>query len=165
MARKSIKTNYYLFDASAREVVIPGGIQREQLILITNVTDNTVIYNFSDPELTASTYQISTDIRNVVTTKIVLSYDTTSMSDDDKLQIVYDDFEETMKPAETYMDSVNKQRVSTPQSQIDTDFEYGIQNTKWESVAMINNNPFAYRSENPLSITPVSYTHLRAHET
>ena len=103
MARKSIKTNYYLFDASAREVVIPGGIQREQLILITNVTDNKVIYNFSDPELTATTYEISTDIRNVVTTRVVLAYDTTSMSDTDKLQIVYDDFEETMKPAETYI--------------------------------------------------------------
>ena len=153
MARKSIKTNYYLFDASEREVVIPGGIQREQLILITNVTDNTVIYNFSDPELTASTYQISTDIRNVVTTRIVLAYDTTSMSDDDKLQIVYDDFEETMKPAETYMDSVNKQRVSTPQSQIDTDFEYGTQDTKWESLSMINNNPFAYKSNTPISVT------------
>ena len=153
MARKSIKTNYYLFDASEREVVIPGGIQREQLILITNVTDNTVIYNFSDPELTASTYQISTDIRNVVTTRIVLAYDTTSMSDTDKLQIVYDDFEETMKPAETYMDSVNKQRVSTPQSQIDTDFEYGTQDTKWESLAMINNNPFAYKSNEPISVT------------
>jgi hypothetical protein len=40
MARKSIKSNYYLFDASAREVIIPGGVQREQLILITNVTSN-----------------------------------------------------------------------------------------------------------------------------
>ena len=154
MARKSIKTNYYLFDASEREVVIPGGIKREHLILITNVTDNTVIYNFSDPELTASTYQISTDIRNVVTTRIVLSYDTTSMSDDDKLQIVYDDFEETVKPAETYMDSV-KQRVSTPQSQIDTDFEYGTQDTKWESLSMINNNPFAYKSNTPISVTQI----------
>ena len=153
MARKSIKTNYYLFDASAREVVIPGGIQREQLILITNVTDNKVIYNFSDPELTATTYEISTDIRNVVTTRLVLAYDTTSMSDTDKLQIVYDDFEETMKPAETYMDSVNKQRVSTPQSQIDTDFEYGVQNTKWESLSMINNNPFAYKTDTPISVT------------
>jgi len=153
MARKSIKTNYYLFDASAREVVIPGGIQREQLILITNVTDNKVIYNFSDPELTATTYEISTDIRNVVTTRVVLAYDTTSMSDTDKLQIVYDDFEETIKPAETYMDSVNKSRVSTPQSQIDTDFEYGTQSTKWESVSMINNNPFAYKSDTPISVT------------
>ena len=107
MARKSIQTNYYLFDAAARKVVIPGGIQREQLILITNVTDNKVIYNFSDPELTASAYTISTDIRNVTTTQVTLAYDTTSMSDTDRLQIIYDDFEETVKPAETYHDAVN----------------------------------------------------------
>jgi len=155
MARKSIKSNYYLFDASAREVVIPGGVQREQLILITNVTSNKIIYNFSDPELTATEYHISTDIRNKTTTRIVLSYDTSSMSDTDKLQIVYDDFEETVKPAETYFDSVNKQRMSQPQSQIDTDFEYGTQDTKWEALAMINNNPFAYKSQNPIVITDV----------
>ena len=155
MARKSIKSNYYLFDASAREVVIPGGIQREQLILITNVTDNKVIYNFSDPELTATEYHISTDIRNVVTTRVVLAYDTTSMSDTDKLQIVYDDFEETIQPSETYHDAVNKSRVSQPQSQIDTDFEYGTQDTKWEALAMINNNPFAYKSSNPLTVPQI----------
>ena len=155
MARKSIKTNYYLFDASEREVVIPGGIQREQLILITNVTDNKIIYNFSDPELTATTYEISTDIRNVVTTRVVLAYDTTSMADTDKLQIVYDDFEETVVPAEAYMDAVNKQRVAQPQSQIDTDFEYGTQSTKWESLSMINNNPFAYKSDSPLTVTQI----------
>ena len=155
MARKSIKSNYYLFDASAREVVIPGGIQREQLILITNVTSNKVIYNFSDPELTATSYTIQTDIRNVTTTRVVLTYDTTSMSDTDKLQIVYDDFEETVKPAETYFDAVNKQRFSQPQSQIDTDFEYGTQDTKWESLSMINNNPFAYKSQDPIVITDV----------
>ena len=155
MARKSIQSNYYLFDASAREVIIPGGIQREQLILITNVTDNKVIYNFSDPELTATTYTIQTDIRNVTTTRVVLTYDTTSMSDTDKLQIVYDDFEETIKPAETYHDAVNKSKVSNPQSQIDTDFEYGTQDTKWESLSMINNNPFAYKSQDPIVITDV----------
>jgi len=155
MARKSIKTNYYLFDASEREVIIPGGIQREQLILITNVTDNKVIYNFSDPELTATIYEISTDIRNVVTTRVKLAYDTTGMSDTDKLQIVYDDFEETIQPSETYHDSVNKAKVSQPQSQIDTDFEYGVQDTKWEALAMINNNPFAYKSSDPLSITQI----------
>ena len=158
MARKSIQSNYYLFDASAREVIIPGGIQREQLILITNVTDNKVIYNFSDPELTATAYSIQTDIRNVTTTRVVLTYDTTSMSDTDKLQIVYDDFEETVKPAETYFDAVNKQRVSTPQSQMDTDFEYGTQDTKWEGLAMINNNPFAYKSAAPIIITDVQAT-------
>ena len=155
MARKSIQTNYYLFDASAREVIIPGGIQREQLILITNVTDNKVIYNFSDPELTATEYHISTDIRNVTTTRIVLSYNITSMSDTDDLQIIYDDFEETIKPAETYHDAVNKSKVSNPQSQIDTDFEYGTQDTKWEALSMINNNPFAYKSQDPIVITDV----------
>ena len=155
MARKTIQSNYYLFDASAREVIIPGGVQRENLILITNVVDNKVIYNFSDPELTATTYSIQTDIRNVTTTRIVLSYDTTSMSDSDDLQIIVDDFEETVKPAETYNDAVNKSRVSTPQAQIDTDFEYGVQDTKWEAVALINNNPFAYKSANNIVITDV----------
>ena len=155
MARKSIKSNYYLFDASAREVILPGGIQREQLILITNVTDNKVIYNFSDPELTATEYHISTDIRNVVTTRVVLAYDTTSMSDTDKLQIIYDDFVETVQPSETYHDAVNKAKVSNPQSQIDTDFEYGTQDTKWEALTMINNNPFAYKGADALDVTDI----------
>ena len=155
MARKTIQSNYYLFDASAREVIIPGGVQRENLILITNVTGNKVIYNFSDPELTATTYSIQTDIRNVTTTRVVLTYDTTAMSDTDQLQIVVDDFEETFKPSETYNDAVNKSRMSQPQSQIDTDFEYGTQDTKWESLSMINNNPFAYKSSTIIEINDV----------
>ena len=158
MARKSILNTYYIFDPAAKQVVIPGGIPREKLILITNVTDNKVIYNFSDPELTASAYSIETDIRNVTTTRVTLSYDTTTMSSADKLQIIYDDYEETIQPAETYHDAVNKMRVSTPQSQIDTDFEYGTQSTKWESLSTINNNPFAYKGETPLTITDVQAT-------
>ena len=155
MARKTIQSNYYLFDASEREVIIPGGVQRENLILITNVKDNKVIYNFSDPELTATEYHIATDIRNVTTTRVVLAYNTTAMADTDELQIVVDDFEETIKPTETYHDAVNKSKVSQPQSQIDTDFEYGTQGTKWESLSMINNNPFAYKGEDPITITDV----------
>ena len=155
MARKTIQSNYYLFDASAREVIIPGGVQRENLILITNVTDNKVIYNFSDPELTATEYHISTDIRNVTTTRLVLAYDTTGMSDSDQLQIIVDDFEEVVRPSETYHDAVNKSKVSQPQSQIDTDFEYGVQDTKWEALSMINNNPFTYKSIDQIVITDV----------
>jgi len=155
MARKSILNNYYIFDPAAKQVVIPGGIPREKLVLITNVTDNKVIYNFSDPELTADSYVIATDIRNVTTTRVTLAYDTTTMSSTDKLQIVYDDFEETIQPAEPYHDAVNKMRVSTPQSQMDTDFEYSTQNTKWESLTTINNNPFAYKGDTPLTITDI----------
>ena len=160
MARKTILNSYYTFDPATREVVIPGGITREKLVLITNVTRNKVIYNFSDPELTATTYSIQTDIRNVTTTRVVLNYDTASASmlSTDQLQIVFDDFEETVQPAETYHDAVNKSRVSQPQAQIDTDFEYGTQSTKWESLSMINNNPFAYKSENTLAVTDVQVT-------
>ena len=158
MARKSILNNYYIFDPANRVVVIPGGISREKLVLITNVTDNKVIYNFSDPELTATAYQIATDIRNVTTTRVTLAYDTTSMSSTDKLQIVYDDFEEAIQPAEAYHDAVNKMRISQPQSQMDTDFEYGTQSTKWEGLAMINNNPFAYKGDTPYAVTDVQVT-------
>lgn len=158
MARKSILNNYYIFDPAARQVVIPGGITREKLVLITNVTDNKVIYNFSDPELTATAYQIATDIRNVTTTRVTLAYDTTSMSSTDKLQIVYDEFEEAFQPSETYHDAVNKLRISQPQSQMDTDFEYGTQSTKWEGLAMINNNPFAYKGDTPYAVTDIQVT-------
>jgi len=158
MARKSILNNYYIFDPAARQVVIPGGITREKLVLITNVTDNKVIYNFSDPELTATAYQIATDIRNVTTTRVTLAYDTTAMSSTDKLQIVYDEFEEAFQPSETYHDAVNKLRISQPQSQMDTDFEYGTQSTKWEGLAMINNNPFAYKGDTPYAVTDVQVT-------
>jgi hypothetical protein len=158
MARKSILNNYYIFDPANRVVVIPGGITREKLVLITNVTDNKVIYNFSDPELTASAYSIATDIRNVTTTRVTLTYDTTSMSATDKLQIVYDDFDESFTPSEAYHDAVNKLRISQPQSQMDTDFEYGTQSTKWEGLATINNNPFAYKGDTPYAVTDIQVT-------
>ena len=158
MARKSILNNYYIFNPSVKQVVIPGGITREKLVLITNVTKNKVIYNFSDPELTATAYTIATDIRNVTTTLVTLAFDTTSMASTDKLQIVYDEFDESFQPAETYHDSVNKLRISLPQSQMDTDFEYGTQSTKWEGLSMINNNPFAYKGDTPYTVTDVQVT-------
>jgi hypothetical protein len=158
MARKSILNNYYIFDPANRVVVIPGGITREKLVLITNVTDNKVIYNFSDPELTATAYSIATDIRNVTTTRVTLAYDTTSMSSTDKLQIVYDEFDDSFSPAEAYHDAVNKLRISQPQSQMDTDFEYGTQSTKWEGLATINNNPFAYKGDTPYAVTDIQVT-------
>jgi hypothetical protein len=41
-------------------------------------------------------------------------------------------------------DPVDKLRVSTPQALIDTDFEYGQQPTKWESINLQNNRQGAY---------------------
>ena len=51
-------------------------------------------------------------------------------------------------------DAVDKIRVSTPQSLIDTDFEYGQQPTKWEQVALQNNRQSLYYLAN--SALPVS---------
>ena len=42
-------------------------------------------------------------------------------------------------PSPASQDPVGKMRVSTPQSLIDTDFEYGTQPTKWESICLQNN--------------------------
>jgi hypothetical protein len=39
---------------------------------------------------------------------------------------------------------VDKLRISTPQALIDTDFEYGPQPTKWESINLLNNRPGAF---------------------
>lgn len=40
-----------------------------------------------------------------------------------------------------FIDPVTKFRVSNPENLIDTDFEYGLQPTKWETVELINNIP------------------------
>jgi hypothetical protein len=41
-------------------------------------------------------------------------------------------------------DPVDKLRVSQPQALIDTDFEYGVQPTKWESINLQNYRQGAY---------------------
>jgi len=53
------------------------------------------------------------------------------------------------------LDPVSKLRISNPQSMIDTDFEYGVQTTKWEYLLTVNNTPAYYvkpGSKNPINI-------------
>jgi hypothetical protein len=148
MARKAILETGYTFTPGASgvgSVVIPRAIPRERLILITNVTTNTVIYNFSDQNLKATSYTVSTT-GGTNTTTVVLNCSTTGMSSTDKLQIIIDEYDEKFTPSEVYQDPVNKFRTSSPQALIDTDFEYGTQISKWENLAMINNRPFSYPS-------------------
>ena len=72
----------YSFDAAAQTVTFntTDVITLEQLLIITNVTTNKIIYNFADPNAGGS-------ITNNVLT---LDFDTTSMSSGDKLQIFLD---------------------------------------------------------------------------
>lgn len=140
MAKKSIVGNYR-FDASEKIVYVKGDIAQERFLLITNVTDGTIIYNFADVNLGMGgvAYDDSTD-----ETALALIYDTTSMSDTDKLQIFYDDDYQEITPAEDILDPVGKLRVSNPANLIDTDFEYGLQSTKWETIQTVNNIPTIY---------------------
>jgi len=49
-----------------------------------------------------------------------------------------------------YFDAVNKLRVSQAQALIDTDFEYGMQISKWENLGLLNNRPFSFPSSNTI---------------
>ena len=153
MARQTIANKHYTFTPSTGTIVIPSIINRETLVLITNVTTNTVIYNFSDSNLKANSYTITTATSNSESnsTTIVLNYNTAGMSSSDKLQIIVDEVETKIAPTEVYADPVNRARVSEPQALIDTDFEYGTQPTKWENLSLTNNRPFVFNGPNPIT--------------
>lgn len=60
-------------------------------------------------------------------------------------------------PAPVAQDPVGKMRVSQPQSLIDTDFEYGQQPTKWESIGLSNNRQSQYYiPQAPSAVTAVT---------
>ena len=69
----------YSFNASTKKITLNEltSIKIEQILLITNITDNTIIYNFADSNLGGSV------VGNVLT----LKYDTALMDNLDSLQI------------------------------------------------------------------------------
>jgi hypothetical protein len=81
MSKQLIGVNLgsYTFDATNKQVTLSGidPLTLDQILLITNVTTNTIIYNFADPTLGGSI------AANVVT----LTYDTISMNNTDILQV------------------------------------------------------------------------------
>ena len=78
----------YNFNAASQQITFntTDVIGLEDLLVITNVTDNVIIYNFADPT------KGGTISNNVLT----LTYNTTGMSNTDKLQIFLDN---TLTPA------------------------------------------------------------------
>ena len=155
---KHILPDSYTFTPATKTIVVNRWLRQEYLLLITNTTRNTVLYNFSDPTIGVVSF-VNSQVNNVPTTTIVLNYNTTSHSSTDKIAIMVDEAEETFQPVEMLYDPVNKLRVSQPQALIDTDFEYGTQATKWESLALVNNRPYAFFNTNtPLTFTDVTAT-------
>lgn len=77
-------TGSYAFNPGAKTITFSGlgqSIDLQNILLITNTTANTIIYNFADSTSGAVSFT-----NNVLT----LDYDTTSMSSTDKLQIYVD---------------------------------------------------------------------------
>jgi hypothetical protein len=147
----------YVFEPSTNTVTIKGNINRNRLLLITNVTDNIVIYNFADSALKASTVTYLPDTEE---TRIVLNYDCSDMGSGDQLQIFIEEDAVSFKPSDAFIDPVSKFRVSEAQTLIDTDFEYGLQSTKWETLELVNNVPGFYSKtgDTPLTVTNVAVT-------
>lgn len=80
----------YSFDPGSQQVTISGlagELQLEQFLIITNVTNNAIIYNFADASAGGSLGAINGSIQT-----LTLDYDTTNgMSSGDNLQIFMQD--------------------------------------------------------------------------
>lgn len=77
-------TGSYIFNPTAKTVTFTGvdyELTLANILLITNVTDNIIIYNFASTVLGESGFENNT---------LALTYDTTSMSSTDTLQIFLD---------------------------------------------------------------------------
>ena len=143
MAKKLLQS-YYEYDASTGTLIIPKFLKHEELLIITNVTLNTIVYNFADSTkgATSVTWNPSTE-----ETSIVLASPAAGSNNVDKFQIFVDEPEQKMDVSDSLLDPVHKLRVSNPQNLIDTDFEYGLQPTKWETLELSNNIPSTYISD------------------
>ena len=155
---KKLLVGTYRFDASERSVFCKGNITAERFLVVTNVTRNTIIYNFADVNAGYGGVSYNSDTDE---TELSLLYDTTTQADSDKLQIfIQGDYQE-ITPAEDILDPVGKLRVSNPENLIDTDFEYGLQSTKWETLQTVNNIPTIYSSSGDTPIDGITSINAR----
>lgn len=80
--------------------------------------------------------------------------DTSAYSSTDKLLIITDSNPAPLISFRDFLvDPVGKLRVSNPQSLIDTDFEYGPQPTKWQTMGFINNMFASYGRNTDAALT------------
>lgn len=158
MAKKRISE--YVFSPAAAgsgTIIIPGRYVLEDFLVITNTTDNVIIYNFADSDFAGTTTAFTSGNYGTVFpsisyktdgyTTLTLAADTSTMSSTDRLSIYLEgkDHEAmSIKPWGFGTDAIDRMRVSNPQSLIDADFEYGLQPTKWAGYGTVRGYPGAY---------------------
>jgi len=155
MAKKLL--HHYRFTPSTNTIVIDGIFARERFLLITNAQSEQQIYVFNDSYNGFAS--VSFDYPNEKTT-VVLDYDCSGMASTDKLQVFVEQDYQTIEPSATFTDPVSKLRVSQPENLIDTDFEYGLQSTKWETLELTKNIPTFYSrdGDQPIPLTSMQST-------
>jgi len=150
MARKRLYE--YAFapgTAGLGTVKVPDRYNLADILAIYDTTTNTNIYNFADTTL-GGTIAWAAGVTNTFpaayagVTTITLDVNTAALSANDKLAIYVEDRSLTIQPWGFGMDAIGRERVSNPESLIDADFEYGLQQTKWENMSTVNNIPTFY---------------------
>jgi hypothetical protein len=148
----------YVFTPGAANVgtiVVPGRIALEQLLVITNTTDNVIVYNFADAAYGGTTVAFTASNtaafptltqREDGYTTITLAASTVGQSSGDTLQIFFEESYDgvTIRPWDFGTDAIERMRVSNPESLIDADFEYGLQPTKWAGYGLMRGYPSVY---------------------
>ena len=130
-------------------VQVQGRYNLADILAIYDTTTNINIYNFADTTLggtaswAAGTIAALPSAYDGVTT-ITLDFDTSSLSASDQLAIYVESRDLSVQPWSFGMDAIGRERVANPQALIDADFEYGLQNTKWQNVSTVNNIPGFY---------------------
>jgi len=128
----------YTFSPTTDTITVDGNVPLKRVLLITNVTRNIILYNFADGNKGVSSwsYNPATD-----STSFTLEYDCAAMATTDQIQVFVERDTLPFAPPEFLTDPVSKFRVSQPNTLIDTDFEYGLQSSKWETLERQNEVP------------------------
>jgi hypothetical protein len=149
----------YVFNAPAGTIEVPGKIDLQQLLVITDTTKNIILYNFADNTFvgTTVTFTRANDANFVFaldgadgTTTITLSSAAVSLiagnsiTSSDVLQILYEQPYMNIRMPEIGTDAFERTRTSNPQSMLDADFEYGLQPTKWLTYDLMRGYPSVY---------------------
>jgi len=152
MARKRIYE--YVFSpgtAGLGTVKMQGRYNLADILAIYDTTTNTNIYNFADTSLggtiswaAGTTAEFPTAYAGVTT--LTLDADTSMLSASDKLAIYIENQYLETQPWAFGVDAIGRSRVASPEALIDADFEYGLQNTKWQNYSTNNNIPGFYEN-------------------
>lgn len=176
---KKLITDYVFTPGAAGvgTIKIPGRYTLEKFLIVTNVTQNAVIYNFASGEYigTTATFTTDNDATNFPTltarhdgyTTLTLVKNTSGYSSTDRIQIFVEDTEKhvQIKPWDFGTDAIERMRVSNPESLIDADFEYGLQPTKWAGYGTVRGYPSGYELPGVDLITTAITTDFQATST